>query len=83
MGLLWLGPDPRAPDATWVYEVEIEDEYRGKGLGRATMIAAEGVARALGHTRIGLNVFAGNLPAATLYTTLGYETASMQMRKSL
>ena len=83
VGVLWLGPHPTKPNATWVYEVVIDEAHRGKGHGRAAMLAAERIAREAGHTAIGLNVFGFNQTARSLYDSLGYEVSSVQMHKQL
>ena len=63
----------------YVYDVELLPEARGRGLGRATMLAAEDVARDLGATVMRLNVFGHNIPALRLYESLGYTVASASM----
>lgn len=47
------------------------------------MILAEGYARAHGGQTLGLNVFRFNNAARGLYESLGYETTSIKMRKTL
>ena len=47
------------------------------------MLLAEDLARASAATSIGLNVFAHNVQARNLYSSLGYQEASIQMRKDL
>lgn len=71
---LWLGEadDPPHGHAVWVYDIETEPAARGRGFGRATMLAAEQEAGGLGAARIRLNVYAGNTAAIALYTSLGY-----------
>ncbi|MEV8512390.1 GNAT family N-acetyltransferase [Dactylosporangium sp. NPDC051484] len=82
-GHIWLGlPDEKRPQA-WVYEVQVAAAHRGKGYGRALMLAAEEELKARGVTRLGLNVFGPNTVARGLYESLGYETASVQMSKEL
>ena len=61
----------------------IDEEFRGRGLGRKAMVLAEELARAHGAVTIGLNVVAHNRVARDLYTSLGYEDTSVQMRKTL
>jgi ribosomal protein S18 acetylase RimI-like enzyme len=83
VGWLWIGPHPSKRDAAWVYDIEIETSARGRGLGRAAMLAAEDVAVAAGATELGLNVFGFNEPAISLYRSLGYAVTSMRMSKPL
>jgi len=84
VGTLWVGPYPDSrADAMWIWNINISEEHRGRGLGRAGMILAEGEARRRGVTEIGLNVFGFNDVAIGLYRSLGYEPTSMQMRKVL
>ncbi|HEY8590806.1 MAG TPA: GNAT family N-acetyltransferase [Naasia sp.] len=85
VGALWVGPHPQTPDGGywWVYNVEVDEEHRGQGYGRAAMLLAEDVVRREGGTMLGLNVFGWNTTARRLYESLGYGTMSMQMRKDL
>lgn len=83
VGWLWIGPHPTKADAAWVYDIEIEQHARRRGLGRAAMLAAEEVARAAGATELGLNVFGFNEAAIALYRSLGYAVTSMRMAKPL
>ncbi|ATL26348.1 GNAT family N-acetyltransferase [Streptomyces formicae] len=80
VGTLWLGT--MGADA-FVFKVEVEQEHRGRGHGRSLMLCAEAQARAEGHSRLGLNVFAGNTPALRLYESLGYEPTSYYLYKHL
>jgi ribosomal protein S18 acetylase RimI-like enzyme len=81
-GWLWIGPSSD-PSSWWVWDVAVHEEFRGRGIGRATMLLAEDVARSQGARSIRLNVFAYNEPAIRLYDALGYETASMHKQKLL
>jgi ribosomal protein S18 acetylase RimI-like enzyme len=85
VGFLWIGPPmSEEPGAKyWVWNVEIEESYRGQGLGRAAMALAEDAARAHGATELGLSVFGHNPVARRLYESMGYVTKTVQMRKSL
>jgi ribosomal protein S18 acetylase RimI-like enzyme len=84
VGILWLG-EPFDGDAgsLWVYDIEIDPEHRGRGLGRDTMLLAEVEARRLGRRRIRLNVFARNAVARALYLSLGFEDLAIQMSKAV
>ncbi|WP_378144985.1 GNAT family N-acetyltransferase [Cnuibacter sp. UC19_7] len=84
VGALWIGLlDPDQPTAWWVLDVEIDEEHRGKGYGRAAMRLAEQEARARGGDRIGLNVFGPNTVARSLYDSLGYRVTATNMTKEL
>lgn len=84
VGYLWIGPRTTdQPDSFWVWDVAIDEPYRGGGRGRAAMLLAEEQARTAGATQIGLNVFGHNTVARHLYEALGYETTAVLMRKDL
>ena len=84
VGVLWLGvPFDGEADSLWVYDIEIDPEHRGRGLGRDTMLLAEHEARRLGRNRIKLNVFARNAVARALYLSLGFEEMAIEMSKAV
>lgn len=83
VGDLWIGP--RAPDDDdhwWVWDIENDEAWRGRGIGGAAMELAEREARNRGCVEIGLSVIADN-PARRMYESLGYREASIRMRKPL
>jgi ribosomal protein S18 acetylase RimI-like enzyme len=85
IGWMWLalpGP-PHHAEAAWVYNVEVDESERGKGYGKAMMLAAERELVHRGVTKLGLNVFGSNKSAIGLYERLGYEVISQQMIKPL
>ena len=84
VGTLWLrvrgdGADREA----YVFDVEVAPGFRGRGLGRATMRAAEDASRGLGARWMRLNVFGHNTPAIGLYDGLGYRTVAAVLASSL
>ena len=83
VGWLWLGvPGPQPdPFMAWVFKIEIEPAFRGRGYGRAAMRLAEDEARVRGMKSLGLNVHGQNVVARSLYESLGYETTALQMKK--
>lgn len=81
-GYLWLcNRDGELGHSLFVYAVEIDDELRGRGLGRAAMVFAEEEAQRLGIAKVALNVFGGNAAARHLYLSLGYEETAVHMEK--
>ncbi|MFF7186709.1 GNAT family N-acetyltransferase [Streptomyces sp. NPDC008222] len=80
VGVLWLAV---RQDKAFVYDVEADEAHRGHGHGRALMLLAEAQALTAGRRVLGLNVFAGNTPAESLYASLGYETTQYALYKPL
>ena len=85
VGRAWIGLEhPRGtPDCAFIYDIEVEQEYRGRGLGRALMQAVEEAVAAYGVGALALNVFGENAPAVSLYTSAGYRVVTQHMRKDL
>lgn len=69
-GRVWVCE--RWPAQAWVYDVEVEPAFRGRGVGAAAMVHGARLARDLGHRWLGLNVFGPNTHARRLYERLGY-----------
>ena len=60
-GQLWIGPrTPDDYDHWWVWDIEIDEAWRGRGVGRAAMELIERGSRAHGAIEIGLSVTAEN-----------------------
>lgn len=84
VGALWLNASTQSNRRTaFIYDIRIDDEHRGTGLGRATLAAAEAWAREKGAERLGLHVFGDNDVARRLYRTSGFVETSVQMSKAL
>lgn len=85
VGTLWVSLDVGVPDDldAYVFDVEVAEEHRGQGHGRALMLLAEHECRDAGAARLGLNVFSDNTPAVRLYESLGYETIRHHLVKAL
>jgi GNAT superfamily N-acetyltransferase len=83
VGILWLAKRPGAVSEWWIYDIVIDEEFRGTGLGRPTLHAAEEFAAAHGATQLGLNVFGPNAVARHLYDAAGYSVKSVAMYKDL
>jgi len=83
-GHVWIGPRATG-DAThwWVWDIEIAEAFRGRGIGRWVMRMAEDCARQRGADEIGLTVFADNAAARRLYDDLGYREVSLRLGKPL
>ncbi len=79
IGTLWLGK--RSDQQWYVYDVVVNEEFRGKGFGRLTMQAAEDFAKSQNGTRLALNVFGPNTIARKLYGSMGYNEMAIAMYK--
>jgi len=83
IGFLWIGMTESDPERWWIWDVQIDEKFRGQGYGRQAMLLAESLAREEGALTMGLNVFGNNTVARSLYSSLGYEETAVQMRKDL
>jgi len=84
IGSLWLAKREDGNSGEWfIYDIVIDPEHRGKGLGRSTMQAAEEYVRSEGGTRLALNVFGPNTVARKLYESMGYSVLAIGMKKEL
>lgn len=85
VGRVWIGLDhPRGTaDCAFLFDVELLEEHRGRGLGRELLRAAEEVVRQRGTAALELNVFGANTRAVHLYRSAGYTVTTQQMRKRL
>ena len=84
VGMIWLRVElDRHVKSGFIFDVEIKEEFRGKGYGKQAMLLIEEKARELGIKRMGLHVFAYNDVAKNLYERIGYKISSMNMLKDL
>jgi ribosomal protein S18 acetylase RimI-like enzyme len=85
VGRVWLSLEhPRGTaDCAFLYDIEVDEPYRGRGYGRALLTAAEQAARSAGVSALELNVFGGNATAIALYESAGYVVVQQQMRTRL
>jgi ribosomal protein S18 acetylase RimI-like enzyme len=83
VGTLWIAlTHPRGtPDCAYLYDIEIEEKFRGAGYGRALLTAGESAVRGSGVGSLELNVFGRNTRAIRLYEAAGYAVIAQQMRK--
>jgi GNAT superfamily N-acetyltransferase len=84
VGHLWVAErEVPAGRVLWIYDVFVDEAFRGRGFGRDAMLLAEGEARRRGLSLIALNVFGGNEVARRLYRSLDYGEVAVTMRKGL
>ncbi len=84
VGVLWLMVNLASPRPSgFIFDLEIDEPYRRKGYAREAMLELERLARQMGLRQLGLQVFAHNTGARTLYESLGYGVASLNLLKDL
>jgi ribosomal protein S18 acetylase RimI-like enzyme len=84
VGRLWFAE--RVMDGlaqAFLYDIWIDEAERGRGYGRAAMLAFEHEAARRGLNHVALNVFGGNERARKLYRSMGYAEQAVQMTKTL
>ena len=84
VGQLWLFTDPEAlARETFIYEIAIDEQHQGKGLGRGLLAAAESWCAGRGVAVVRLNIFAFNMTAISLYESSGYTVSNLNMMKRI
>lgn len=75
------------PGVSYGYSLHIQEQHRGKGYGRAAMVAGEQATLAAGDSALMFTVWGGNEVAMNLYTSAGYqvvqESRSIDLPRSL
>jgi ribosomal protein S18 acetylase RimI-like enzyme len=82
VGNLWLARKAET-DTLFIYDIEVVEARRGEGFGRRLMELVEAEGRAMGLSRVELNVHADNDVARSLYESVGYREMRRQMVKLL
>ncbi len=84
VGIGWIELRQRASGTSaYVFDIRLDEDRRGQGLGRALLEALHDAARDLGATSMMLNVFGDNPTAIRLYETSGYAVTAQMMRREL
>ena len=84
VGFLWFAErDLDGRPTAYLYDVQIDEDARGHGYGRAAMLEFEREAARRGLRHLSLNVFGGNAPARGLYSSLGWAEMAITMTKQL
>ncbi|MEL6891104.1 MAG: GNAT family N-acetyltransferase [Actinomycetota bacterium] len=73
VGRLWFGPMPDSPGDWFLFEISLEEESRGGGIGRSAMEQVIDELERLEAGRLGLHVFDANTAAIARYESLGFQ----------
>ena len=69
--MIWLRADLVGPIKNgFIFELYVDEKFRGKGYGKQAMLLIAEKARKLGLTSLGLHVFAVNNVARNLYESV-------------
>jgi len=82
IGMVWMKHEAPRPHG-FIFDIVLDEEQRGKGYGKGTMLALEEFAKTMNLKTLALHVFAYNTAAMRLYKGLGYELTSQNMTKKL
>ena len=89
IGIMWFSTESNhGENEAFLYDIEINKEYRGKGYGHESMKLLESKVKELNLDSIGLHVFLHNEIAYSLYNKIGYQEikrgkAGVIMKKTL
>lgn len=84
VGHLWLFTNPAltVPE-TYIYDIEVAEEHRGKGHGRGILEAGERWCAEHEIATLKLHVFGFNIAAISLYESSGFEITNLNMVKRI
>ncbi len=83
VGMIWMKIKRHPSISGFIYDVFVDERFRGKGYGKNLMLLLEEKARGKGLGSLELHVFGSNNVALKLYEIIGYETTNVLMRKTL
>ena len=84
VGALWFASDRATGSRTiFIWDIVIDEVFRGHGYGRATLAALESIARERGFAEIDLHVFGDNEVARSLYRSSGFVETDVSMVKRI
>lgn len=85
IGIIWfkINENGSSNQQMFLYDILINEKYRGKGFGTQTMEKLEEKAKELKCNKILLHVFGHNNPAISLYKKMGYKITNLMMSKEI
>lgn len=81
IGTLWIEIRTKGTTEAYLWDIFIENGYRGKGYGKDAMVKLDEFVKEKGAIKISLNVFGFNTVARSLYQKMGYQDAAITMLK--
>lgn len=83
VGMIWMKIRDHRSKSGFIYDVFIDERFRGKGYGKSLMLLLEEKAREMELNSLELHVFGSNHVARKLYETIDYKITSVNMSKKL
>ena len=85
IGIIWfkINENGLSNQQMFLYDILINEKYRGKGFGTQTMEKLEEKAKELKCDKILLHVFGHNNSAIALYKKMGYKITNLMMSKEI
>ena len=81
VGTIWFEIRERDVKESYLWDIIIQEDQRGKGYGKKSIVKLEEFVKRRGAVRVSLNVFGYNTVARNLYRKAGYSEASIIMIK--
>ena len=78
VGWTWIGPEVDDSASYYIWDIEIDEAFRGGGLGGSALDQIVVLVRALGAKRLGLHVFETNAVARRLYESKGFVVSNRE-----
>ncbi|GEA52278.1 N-acetyltransferase [Vibrio inusitatus NBRC 102082] len=69
--------------SAFIYDIEIYEAHRRNGYAKSALGCIEKIVTELGASSLGLHVFNQNAAAIALYRSIGYQTISHNMQKTI
>ena len=84
VGMAWFASrERRGKNSAYIYDLQVRPELRGKGYGKATLVALDEMLLSMGIRRVSLNVLGWNTRAQALYERQGFTISAIGMVKNL
>ncbi len=84
VGILWWAQIRDEQESSgYIYDIELAESHRGRGLGRQLLLSGHAEMWAGGATSVGLNVFGHNARARGLYDATGYVPVTRTWSRNL
>jgi ribosomal protein S18 acetylase RimI-like enzyme len=78
VGRIWFGSSPDDPEMLYIWDLALDEEQRGQGIGGESLDAVVHLARTSGLSGVALTVFETNDAARRVYERKGFTSGTSQ-----